>query len=433
MVKAAEVSKHCAEDDAWVAINGVVWDVTGFASKHPGGDQIIRDSFGKDGSEAYNTIHGPGLVARHLGAEKRIGELEGVLPASPKPHGTQPQEPTSAKADLNSIVNLSQFREVAEQNMIDGTWGYVAGATEDAISYRMNADWYQRVLFRPRILKKVKTVDMRTKFFGQTFDLPFFNAPTSSVKLSHPDGELAIARASVAFGAPAIIPTMGSYSPQEIVDVLPPGYPFFFQLYVYADRSITKRLLEEVAQLKPLGILFTVDLPVISKREITPRIRKQVQEAGKGKAAAPPPVNNAIDENIGWEDIAWIRECVGDIPIFLKGIQCAADARRALEYGCTGIYLSNHGGRALDTAVPAILTLMEIHASCPEILGKMEIIVDGGIRRGRDILKAICLGASLVGIGRPFLYSLQYGEDGAKKAFHSTLKPLFCWLGDFYH
>lgn len=129
-----------------------------------------------------------------------------------------------------------------------------------------------------------------------------------------------------------------------------------------------------------------------------------------------PPGTNPIDSNIDWEYIAWIKKHSG-APVFLKGIQCAADARKAYEYGCAGIYLSNHGGRALDTAVPSILVLMEIQATSPEILEKMEVFIDGGVRRGSDILKAICLGASGVLIGRPFLYSLQYGEEGAKKAF----------------
>lgn len=411
-IPAAEISKHCYPENAWIVVNGVVWDVSGFASKHPGGSDVIEKHIGGDGSEAYNSIHGPGLIANYLGLEKRIGEGSiDKVEQSPEPKSE------SQRPEIDSIIGLSQFEEVARENMKDATWNYVAGATEDWVSHKANLDWYQRIFLRPRVLNCVQSVDMAVKVLGQKYDLPFFNAPTSSVKLSHPDGELAIARASAAFGVPPVIPTMGSYSFQEIVDVLPPGHPFFFQLYMYTDRAETEALLAKVCKRKPQGILFTVDLPVLSKREIPSR-KTLATDVYSGRKIALPPTNTALKENIGWEDVAWLRDHTG-VPIFLKGIQCAADARRAYEYGCAGIYLSNHGGRAMDTAVPAILTLLEIHASCPEILNKMEVFIDGGIRRGSDILKAICLGASAVGIGRPFLYSLQYGEEGAKKAFQS--------------
>ncbi|RFU25171.1 hypothetical protein B7463_g11165, partial [Scytalidium lignicola] len=295
-ISATEVSRHCSEGDAWIAVNGVVWDVTGFASKHPGGVEVIQDHFGRDGTEAYNAIHGPGLIARFLGPEKRIGELENTSSHSK----TQNQESRPLPLNLDSIVSLSQFEAVAEQLMVDRTWGYVAGATEDSISHKANYDWYQRIFFRPKISRKVKTVDTGVKILGQMYDLPFFIAPTSSVKLSHPDGELALARASVVFGVPPVIPTLGSYSAQEIVEVLPPGYPFFLQLYMYSYRAETKRFLQGVHKLKPRGILFTVDLPVLSKREV---IKRQRPGSEKGREIALPPVITSIDANIGWEDL----------------------------------------------------------------------------------------------------------------------------------
>jgi len=120
----------------------------------------------------------------------------------------------------------------------------------------------------------------------------------------------------------------------------------------------------------------------------------------------------------------WLQKLTG-IPVFVKGIQCAADARKALEYGCAGIYLSNHGGRAVDTAQPSILTLLEIQANCPEVLEQMEVFIDGGIRRGTDILKAICLGASAVCLGRPFLYAVGYGQKGMEHAIESEFAMTF--------
>ena len=120
-----------------------------------------------------------------------------------------------------------------------------------------------------------------------------------------------------------------------------------------------------------------------------------------------------VDKTLSWEDIPWIQE-TSRLPIVVKGIQSAADAKTAVSYGVKGIMLSNHGGRALDTSQPAILTLLELHRICPEVFDKVEVYLDGGITRGSDILKALCLGATAVGIGRPYLYSLCYGQEGVE-------------------
>jgi len=421
-VSAVEVDQHKSDDNAWIVLNGVIWDVSGFAAKHPGGAEVIQEHYGLDGSEAYNEIHGPGVVSNFLGPTKRIGEVdEGTVP---KPvvkslSAGEWDKPKPQRPDINSIVNITQFEAVAEANLPTRAWGYIFGATEDGVTNKANVDWYKRIMFRPRILRAVATVDTSIRIMGQKYDLPFFIAPTSSLKLSHPDGELATTRAAVANGVAPIVQTLGSYSFPEIMEAMPIGHPFYFQLYFYTDRVETAKLLKEVGKHKPQAILFTVDLPVISKREAP--ARQHTSNGNPPQAElAPPPGTNPIDSNIDWKYISWIKEHSG-APVFLKGIQCAADARKAYECGCAGIYLSNHGGRALDTAVPSILVLMEIQATCPEILEKMEVFIDGGVRRGSDILKAICLGASGVLIGRPFLYSLQYGEEGARKAFSSKL------------
>lgn len=420
-ISSREVKNHASNDSAWIVINNVVWDVTEFFPKHPGGPEIIQAHLGRDGSDAYNDIHGPGLVANHLGPGKRIGDLDTAsLLTDPLEKGSveKVEEVKADRPKLSGIINVSQFEPVAEAHLSDKTWGYVHGATEDGITNRANAEFYKRIFFRPRILAKVKDVDTSTTILGQKYKLPFFVAPTSSVKQSHTDGELATARASVAYGVAPIIATMSSYSIQEIMDVIPPNHPIFFQLYVYIERAESERLLKQIAKFKPQAILFTVDLPVLSKREAPSRKRSSSSTEAEAAQLAPPPNNTAIDPNINWDDIAYIKKITG-APVFLKGIQTVADARKAYEYGCAGIYLTNHGGRALDTAVPPILTLLEIQAQCPEILEKMEVFIDGGISRGSDILKAICLGASGVLLGRPFLYSLQFGEEGAKRAFAS--------------
>lgn len=173
---------------------------------------------------------------------------------------------------------------------------------------------------------------------------------------------------------------------------------------------------------------MTVDAPVPGKREADERIATQSnvvsaisgargdndkKGGGMGRLMA-----KYVDSTLNWEDIKWIKETSG-LPVVLKGVQTAADAKKAVEYGCDGIMLSNHGGRSLDGAPPAILALIELHKTVPEVFGKIEIYIDGGITRGTDIVKAIALGATAVGVGRPYLYSLTYGAEGVEHLTNS--------------
>ena len=208
----------------------------------------------------------------------------------------------------------------------------------------------------------------------------------------------------------------------EILGAAPEGYPFFFQLYINKDRAKTEELLRLINSKPPIKALFvTVDLPVVSKREADERLKLETMQSSdlsgshsssdsKGSGLARS-VGSFIDPSFSWDDLAWLRLHT-KLPIVLKGIQSAADARIAMQMGCQGIVVSNHGGRALDGAPAAILVLLELHKECPEIFDHMEVFIDGGIRRGSDILKALCLGASGVGLGRPFMYALNYGKEG---------------------
>jgi hypothetical protein len=200
-------------------------------------------------------------------------------------------------------------------------------------------------------------------------------------------------------------------------------------LYINKDRSKTEELLRTVNSQPQIKALFvTVDLPVVSKREADERVKNETfmasslsgsrsgaDQKGSGLARS---VGSFIDPSFAWDDLAWLRRQTR-LPIVLKGVQSAADARIALHMGCQGIVVSNHGGRALDGAPAAILVLLELHKECPEVFEHMEVFIDGGIRRGSDILKAICLGASGVGLGRPFLYALNYDRAGVVHLINS--------------
>ncbi|KIX06258.1 uncharacterized protein Z518_04233 [Rhinocladiella mackenziei CBS 650.93] len=430
----SEISKHNTPTDAWIVINGTVWDVTEFAPKHPGGIDVIVQFLGQDATRAYNEVHGPSLAAKHLDQSKNKGQLdESTITEEWKSRqaetvADQPPLAPSEKPSLDSIINVYDFEDVAEKVLSRKTWAYISGAANDCISLANNVDWYKRIMFRPRVLVGVKDVDTSATVLGKKFSMPIFTSPAALAKLSHPDGELAMARAAVTKGTTMCVCNNASFSLAEISAVMPPNYPKFYQIYFHKDRRVTENHIREIISLKPSAILVTVDLPVVGKREADERIKIEASyrpsknahvqvlpkdNKGAGLARA---TGSYIDPDLTWTDIRWLIN-LSKIPVFVKGVQCAADARKALETGCKGIYVSNHGGRAVDTAPPSILTLLEIQANCPEVLEQMEVFIDGGIRRGTDVLKAICLGASAVCLGRPFLYSVVYGQEGVEKAF----------------
>ena len=438
-VSITELAKHDTPSDAWININGVVWDVTEFAPNHPGGIDIIHEYLGRDATRGYNEVHGPGLVSKHLDKSKNKGLLdESTITEEWKTKQADDVAEESPITDegpppLDAILNLYDFEDAAQRSLTKKAWAFYSAAANDCLTRDANVDWYRKIWFRPRVLVGVKDVSTASTVMGHKFDVPIFSSPAALAKLSHPDGELAMARALANRGATIIACNNASFSYPEIVDVVPKNHPTFYQLYVNKDRPVTEKLVKEISKLKPKAIIVTVDLPVVGKREADERIKiessykagknMQVQNVsgetkdkkGSGLARA---TGSFIDSDLKWEDLLWLKT-ITNVPLFVKGIQCAADARKALEYGCAGIYISNHGGRAVDTAQPSILTLMEINANCPEVLEQMEVFIDGGIRRGTDILKAFCLGATGVCLGRPFLFAVCYGQEGMEHAIDS--------------
>jgi L-lactate dehydrogenase (cytochrome) len=434
-ISTAELAKHASPTDAWISINGTIWDVTEFAPKHPGGAEIVNQYLGQDATKAYNEVHGPSLVSKHLSSSKNKGTLdESTVTEEWKQHQSSNVEssrpPADQKPPLGSILNMYDFEDVAQKFLSAKSWAFQMTAANDCLTRDANIEWWRKIWFRPRVLTGVKTVDTSTSILGTKYSVPIFSAPAALAKLGHPDGELAMARALVAKGTTIIACNNASFSFPEIMEVMPKDHPVFFQLYVNKDRPITEKLVKEVSSYNPQAIMVTVDLPVVGKREDDERVKIdasytapksfQSQSVTKDKKGAglARATGSFIDADLQWKDIKWLKT-ITKAPIFVKGIQSACDAKKALEAGCKGIYISNHGGRAADTAQPSLLTLLEIQANCPEVLEEMEVFIDGGIRRGTDILKAICLGASGVCLGRPFLYAVGYGQEGMEHAIDS--------------
>lgn len=221
---------------------------------------------------------------------------------------------------------------------------------------------------------------------------------------------------------------ISSGASHPIEDIVAPEYPFFFQLYLNKTREKSKEVLQKAERLGIKAVFVTVDAAGRGKRESDERLKadNDVINPVTGEQAKSEKRGNGltrlmgsyIDQKMTWEDLKWIRS-VTKLPIILKGIGCAADAKIAMQHKVDGLLLGNHGGRNLDYSPPSILILLEMHKLCPEIFNKMEIYIDGGFRRGADIIKALCLGAKAVGIGRTFLYALHYDVEGIEHLVQS--------------
>lgn len=293
----------------------------------------------------------------------------------------------------------------------------------------------------------MKDVDTRTRMLGQDMSVPIFCSPAAMAKMVHPSGEKGIARGCKNIGIPQCISTNASFPINEIFESVSGDgkygkfdgdgqLPIFFQLYVDKQREKSEKLLKDVERLGVKAIFVTVDAPVPGKREADERVKAdeslstpmsgaKAKNDAKGGALGRI-MGSYIDASLSWDDIPWLRKST-NLPIVLKGVQTFMDVKRAADVGIEGVLLSNHGGRSLDTAPAPILLLLELQKNCPEIFDKLEVFVDGGVMRGTDIFKALCLGAKTVGIGRGFLYALNYGSDGVEKYVESKSSPCFVW------
>ncbi|KAJ2986036.1 hypothetical protein NUW58_g5223 [Xylaria curta] len=400
-----EVAKHNTNEDCWVVINGKIWDVSEFLRDHPGGASVIAAYSGRDATDAYNEIHDPELVIATLPAAKCLGEIRsGTLPESQqKLAALSTTAAVSAIAQyppLWSVVNVAGFEKVAKRYLSPTGWAYYAGGAEDEVSLMDTGRLFRMITFRPRILRRVEPVSTAVKILGFPSSLPIYISPTGSGRYAYPNAESVLARAAGKEGVVYCMPTTAAH--ESVFEARSsPDQPLFFQLYT--TRKQTKAL-AMIKKLKALGagaLFLTVDSPVLSRRE----------RDEQAKVTETPGVSSG--------DLKWIQQATS-MPLILKGVQTVEDAVLAYDHGIQGIVLSNHGGRSLDTAQAPIITLLEIRKHAPHLLAagirdKFQVFIDGGFRRGTDVLKALALGASAVGIGRPFLYSMTagYGEAGA--------------------
>ncbi len=357
----------------------------------------------------------------------------------------KPVELDPVRRRLASAASVEDLRRVAKRRLPAGVFDYIDGGAEDESALSRNCQAYRDIQFRPRVLRDVAKIETGTTLLGRPVALPLVLAPTGFTRIADPQGELAVARAAARVGIPYSLSTMGTRSIEEVAEVC--AGPKWFQVYTWRDRALVRSLLERSAAAGYEAILLTVDTPVLGRRErdvrrgytLPPKIGPGTivdgmrhpgwtlaflrnvpitfasvatdNPAGDGSSAVTLSeyINTQFDPALSWAEIDWLRS-VWDGPIVLKGIQTVEDAELAVEHGVEAIALSNHGGRQLDGA-PAIVELIEPVAQA--VGGRIEIIADGGVRRGSDIVKALALGADAVMAGRAYLYALgAAGEAG---------------------
>ncbi|RMZ76038.1 hypothetical protein DV737_g5012, partial [Chaetothyriales sp. CBS 132003] len=431
LLSGEEVAKHNSNDSCWVIVHGKAYDVTEFLPEHPGGPKIILKYAGKDATEEFEPIHPPDTLDKYLPKDKHLGPVDmGTVQQRDKaesPDEAARQERIKNMPPLEACYNLMDFEAVARDVMKKPAWAYYSSGADDEITMRENHSAFHRIWFRPRILVDVANIDLSTTMLGTKCDIPFYVTATALGKLGHPEGEVVLTQAARRHNVIQMIPTLASCSFDEICDARQGDQVQWLQLYVNKDRKITEKIVKHAESRGCKGLFITVDAPQLGRREKD--MRSKFDDAGSNvqrsshenvdrSQGAARAISSFIDPALSWKDIPWFLS-ITKMPIILKGVQRVEDVLKAIEYGVRGVVLSNHGGRQLDFARSGIEILAEVMPVLHEknLQDKIEIFIDGGVRRATDIIKALCLGAKGVGIGRPFLFAMSaYGLPGVDHA-----------------
>jgi 4-hydroxymandelate oxidase len=332
-------------------------------------------------------------------------------------------------------INLEELEKRAREVLPQMAYDYYAGGANDEVTLRENRTAYDRISLLPRMLVDVSARDLGTTVLGEPVSMPILIAPTALPGLAHPEGEVATTKAAGAVKTLMTLATLSTSSIEEAMAVA--TGPVWFQLYVLKDRDITASLVQRAEEAGCKAIVLTVDVPVPGQRERDVRNRFALPDhlsmknlfpaayqklpknvAGSGLAAY---VASLFDSALTWKDLEWLVR-ITKLPILVKGILRSDDALRAIKYGASGLIASNHGGRQLDTTPATISVLPEI---VDAVAGAVEVYVDGGIRRGTDVLKAMAYGARAVFVGRPILWGLAVGGEAGVKSVLEMLRQEF--------
>ena len=321
-------------------------------------------------------------------------------------------------------LRVDDYEALARARMDPAAYDYYAGAAGDERTLAANRAAFDQITLRPRVLVDVSRIDLGTSVLGESISFPVMLAPTAFNCLACADGEVAAARAAGASGTLMISSTLSTCALEDVAEAA--TGPMWFQLYVYKDRELTRELVSRAEAAGYRALVLTVDTPLLGRRERDVRNRFVLPEGLSMKnfeaamsdsqrwgvhSSFSAYVHDLFDASLTWDAVAWLRAQT-KLPLLLKGILTAEDARLALDAGVDGVVVSNHGGRQLDGVAPSIVALPEV---ADAVAGRAEVLMDGGVRRGTDVLKALALGARAVLVGRAYLWGLAAaGEDGVK-------------------
>jgi isopentenyl diphosphate isomerase/L-lactate dehydrogenase-like FMN-dependent dehydrogenase len=382
-------------------------------------------------------------MAGHLQAVSRRRFLEFVA-ASPCAAGFDlsawAQEGPSLIASPAEALNVFDFEEAAHRKVQAGHWAYMSSGVDGDVTLRANREGFSHLELRPRRLRDATKVDMRVELFGTTYDSPIFTCPTGGEKSFHPDGELGVARAAKAKGTLQILSTSTSTGVEDVNQAL--GRPVWYQLYAPSSWEACEKILERVSKAGCKVVLLTVDNTTGRNSETYMRMRpkdlRQCAACHKGEnpgtAVSERLMYDGIDMTAGtqnpamdWAFLDRLRKTWKG-KLLIKGIETGEDAKLALDHGLDGILVSNHGGRSTETGRATIEALPEVVAA---VGGHIPVLLDGGVRRGTDVFKALALGAKAVGIGRPMLWGLgAFGQAGVERVLTILQAELKMTMGN---
>jgi 4-hydroxymandelate oxidase len=322
---------------------------------------------------------------------------------------------------IEEILSLAELEPLSESCMSPMARAYLCGGAADEITLRANCEDWKRIRLKPRVLVDVSQIDLKTQILGQPFDWPVLLAPAAFQRLWHPEAELATVTGANQGGAGMVL---SSYATEPVENITRSAkHPVWFQLYTQPDREMTREMVRRAEAAGCKALCVTVDTPVLGTRQREARVRFSVPSNFKLPNLPTPPANHqpargpaftgAMHPSLTWKDIEWLRS-IATVPVLLKGVLNPGDALRAADAGVAGVIVSNHGARNLDTLPSTAQALPYI---AEKVQGKpLVLLVDGGIRRGTDVLKALALGAQAVLIGRPYLHGLAIaGTDGVAR------------------
>jgi len=329
--------------------------------------------------------------------------------------GVKLRAQASGAVDLDRLLSLFDFEAEAQARVSHGAWARISGAAADELTLRWNHEAYEHIRLKPRILVDVSKLDTRVTLFGQEFPFPILLAPTGGQRLIHPEGELAAVRGAAAASATYVISSSASMRVADIAKAA--TGPVWFQLYVQKDRGFTRDLVQSSEDAGCRAHCVTVDSPTFGARNREDRAKSELPERELPNLQG----KDYLDPTLTWKDIDWLRSFARR-PVLLKGVLNPDDAATAVKAGASGIIVSNHGARNLDT-VPATIDALPLVAE--KVAGRVPVLVDGGIRRGTDVVKALALGAQAVQIGRPYLWGLGVaGAPGVTRVVEILRKEL---------